>query len=78
MTKKQREKFRKKLPTNYVQLVFQKLVSDGVTCTYSTLYDVIRGKNKNTSLTIKVWEKMAEVKKEHQYLLSKMKKAKSI
>lgn len=77
MTKHQWVKTRKKLPTNYVQLTFQMLEADGVECSYSTLYDVIRGKNKNTILTVKVWEKVGVVLKQHQQLLKKAKKAKS-
>lgn len=78
MTKKEWTKKRKQLPNNYVQLTLQKLVSEGITCTYSTVYDIIRGKNKNTLLTVKVWEKVGEVLKEQKTLLKKAIKAKAI
>lgn len=78
MTKKQWETTRKKLPTNYVQLTFQKLVNDGVTCTYASVYDVIRGKNKKPLLTVKVWENIRLVLKEHQALVKKAKRAKTL
>ena len=76
MTKKKWDKIRKQLPTNYVQIIFQKLEDEGIICTYSTVYDIIRQKNKNLELTVKVWEKLALVYKEHQALLKKAKKAK--
>lgn len=78
MTKKQWTRTRKKLPTNYVQLTFQMLVNDGIKCSYTAVYDVIRGKNKNTMLTVKVWEKVGVVLKAHQHLLEKAKKAKEL
>ncbi|THU34217.1 hypothetical protein FAM09_24675 [Niastella caeni] len=73
MTKKEWKCKRKLLPANYVKLVMQLLDKDGVVSNYTQVYDVIRGKNKNTILTFKVWEKISLVQKEHQALIKKLK-----
>lgn len=78
MTKKEWKKRRKLLPANYVQQVMQQIGKQGIEATYSKVYDVIRGKNNNTSLTLKVWQAIADIQKEHQLNIKKAVRLKSI
>lgn len=78
MTKKEWKKRRKLLPNNYVQLVMQLINDQGIVVTYATVYDVIRGKNNNTSLTLTVWQAITTIQKEHQGNLKKARKLKGL
>jgi predicted transcriptional regulator len=76
MAEKNWKKRRKKLPRNYVKLVLQKLENDGITLKYTALYDIIRGKNKNTDLTISVFKAIDQIEKETKRRNAKVEKLK--
>ena len=78
MTKKEWKRRCKLLPPNYVKLVMQFIDEQGVDASYTTVYDVIRGKNNNTSLTLLVWQAIASIQKEHQSNLKKARKLKEL
>lgn len=71
MPPKNRKITRKGLPNNYVQLTFQKIELQDINTTYASVYDVIRGKNKNQILTILVKKALKEVKEEFKNLKKK-------
>lgn len=74
MTKKPFDEIKKNLPNNYAKLVVELIDFEE---NKAFVYDVVRGRRKESERTIKVWKALKQVERKHIKILKKAAEIKS-